>query len=92
MQNDEFLTELLQVRRYSSCRTLSCPYEVPKGLALCAIHHKAFGRGSIDLDENMRAVVFDEVNVDDGRITMLSSTLLTLGTLIPLPRIIAGHP
>ncbi|MDI8841686.1 ACP phosphodiesterase, partial [Salmonella enterica subsp. enterica serovar Anatum] len=27
------------------------PCEVPNGLALCAIHHKAFDRGSIGLDE-----------------------------------------
>ena len=38
------------------------PCEVPNGLALCAIHHKAFDRGSIDLDENMRVVVSGAVN------------------------------
>lgn len=38
------------------------PCEVPNGLALCAIHHKAFDRGSIGLDENMRVVVSDAVN------------------------------
>lgn len=38
------------------------PCEVPNGLALCAIHHKAFDRCSIGLDENMRVVVSDAVN------------------------------
>ncbi|EIX3936366.1 HNH endonuclease [Salmonella enterica] len=38
------------------------PCEVPNGLALCAIHHKAFDRGSIGLDENMRVIVSDAVN------------------------------
>ena len=38
------------------------PCEVPNGLALCAIHHKAFDRGSIGLDENMRVNVSDAVN------------------------------
>lgn len=38
------------------------PCETPNGLALCAIHHKAFDRGSIGLDENMRVVVSDAVN------------------------------
>ncbi len=38
------------------------PCEVPNGLALCAIHHKAFDRGSIGLDENMRVVVSGAVN------------------------------
>lgn len=32
------------------------------GLALCAIHHKAFDKGSIGLDENMRVLVSDAVN------------------------------
>ena len=31
-------------------------------LALCAIHHKAFDKGSIGLDENMRVLVSDAVN------------------------------
>ncbi len=30
--------------------------------ALCAIHHKAFDKGSIGLDENMRVLVSDAVN------------------------------
>ncbi|WP_151993962.1 phosphorothioated DNA-binding restriction endonuclease [Buttiauxella massiliensis] len=38
------------------------PCEVPNGIALCAIHHKAFDRGSIGLDENMCVVVSDAVN------------------------------
>ncbi|EHJ1672205.1 HNH endonuclease [Salmonella enterica] len=38
------------------------PCEVSNGLALCAIHHKAFDRGSIGLDENMRVIVSDAVN------------------------------
>lgn len=38
------------------------PCEVPNGLALCAIHHKAFDRGSIGFDENMRVMVFGAVN------------------------------
>lgn len=38
------------------------PCEVPNGLALCSIHHKAFDRGSIGLDENMRVIVSDAVN------------------------------
>lgn len=38
------------------------PCEVPNGLALCAIHHKAFDRGSIGLDENMRVVISEAVN------------------------------
>lgn len=38
------------------------PCEIPNGLALCAIHHKAFDKGSIGLDENMRMLVSDSVN------------------------------
>lgn len=38
------------------------PCEVPNGLALCAIHHKAFDRGSIGLDENRRIVISEAVN------------------------------
>lgn len=38
------------------------PCEVPNGLALCAIHHKAFDRGSIGLDENMRVMISGAVN------------------------------
>ena len=30
--------------------------------ALCAIHHKAFDKGSIGPDENMRVLVSDAVN------------------------------
>ncbi|VFS44689.1 Uncharacterised protein [Enterobacter cancerogenus] len=32
------------------------PCEIPNGLALCAIHHKAFDKGSIGLDESMRVL------------------------------------
>lgn len=49
-----------------------------------------FDRGSIDFDENMRAAVPDAVNGDDGRIMMLSSMLLTRGTLSLLLRTVAG--
>ncbi|MBM6607478.1 HNH endonuclease [Enterobacteriaceae bacterium RIT814] len=38
------------------------PCEIPNGLALCAIHHKAFDKGSIGLDENMRVLVSAAVN------------------------------
>ncbi len=38
------------------------PCEIPNGSALCAIHHKAFDKGSIGLDENMRVLVSDAVN------------------------------
>jgi len=38
------------------------PCEVPNGLALCAIHHKAFDKGSIGLDEEMRLLVSPAVN------------------------------
>lgn len=38
------------------------PCEIPNGLALCAIHHKAFDRGSIGLDENMRVLISEAVN------------------------------
>jgi putative restriction endonuclease len=38
------------------------PCEIPNGLALCAIHHKAFDRGSIGLNENMQVLVSEAVN------------------------------
>lgn len=38
------------------------PCEIPNGLALCAIHHKAFDKGSIGLDESMRVMVSEAVN------------------------------
>ena len=38
------------------------PCEIPNGLALCAIHHKAFDMGSIGLDESMRVLVSEAVN------------------------------
>ena len=36
--------------------------EIFNGLALCAIHHKAFDKGSIGLDEDMRIQVSPAVN------------------------------
>ncbi len=36
--------------------------KIPNGLALCAIHHKAFDKGSIGLDEDMRIQVSSAVN------------------------------
>lgn len=38
------------------------PCEIPNGLALCAIHHKAFDKGSIGLDDSMRVLVSEAVN------------------------------
>lgn len=38
------------------------PCEISNGLALCAIHHKAFDKGSIGLDEEMRVLVSPAVN------------------------------
>ena len=38
------------------------PCEIPNGTALCAIHHKAFDKGSIGLDEDMRIRVSPAVN------------------------------
>ncbi|HAX9435431.1 TPA: HNH endonuclease, partial [Escherichia coli] len=38
------------------------PCEIPNGLALCAIHHKTFDKGTIGLDENLRVLVSDAVN------------------------------
>jgi len=38
------------------------PCEIPNGLALCAIHHKAFDTGSIGLDDSMRVLVSEAVN------------------------------
>ncbi|WP_353654579.1 phosphorothioated DNA-binding restriction endonuclease [Citrobacter sp. Cf077] len=38
------------------------PCEISNGLALCAIHHKAFDKGSIGLDESMRVQVSPAVN------------------------------
>ncbi len=38
------------------------PCEISNGVALCAIHHKAFDKGSIGLDENMRVLVSEAVN------------------------------
>ena len=38
------------------------PCETSNGLALCAIHHKAFDKGSIGLDESMRVRISSAVN------------------------------
>ncbi|NDO81148.1 restriction endonuclease [Citrobacter sp. NCU1] len=38
------------------------PCEIPNGLALCAIYHKAFDKGSVGLDENMRVQISAAVN------------------------------
>jgi len=38
------------------------PCEIQNGLALCAIHHKAFDKGSIGLDEDMRVLISPAVN------------------------------
>lgn len=38
------------------------PCEISNGLALCAIHHKAFDKGSIGVDENMRVQISSAVN------------------------------
>lgn len=37
-------------------------YEIPNGLALCIVCHKAFDRGSIGLDENMWVLVSNAVD------------------------------
>lgn len=38
------------------------PCEITNGLALCAIHHKAFDKGAIGVDENMRVQISSAVN------------------------------
>ncbi|EKS7428449.1 TPA: HNH endonuclease [Enterobacter cancerogenus] len=38
------------------------PCEIANGLALCAIHHKAFDKGSLGVDENMRVQISSAVN------------------------------
>jgi len=38
------------------------PCEISNGLALCAIHHKAFDKGSLGVDENMRIQISSAVN------------------------------
>jgi putative restriction endonuclease len=35
---------------------------IVNGLALCAIHHKAFDKGSLGVDENMRVQISSAVN------------------------------
>lgn len=38
------------------------PDDVSNGLALCAFHHKAYDRGAVSLDENLRILVSREVH------------------------------
>lgn len=38
------------------------PCEIPNGIAPCAIHHKAFDKESIGLDEEMRVLVSPAVD------------------------------
>jgi putative restriction endonuclease len=38
------------------------PCEIANGLALCSIHHKAFDKGSLGVDENMRVQISSAVN------------------------------
>ena len=38
------------------------PCEITNGLALCAIHHKAFDKGAIGVDENLRVQISSAVN------------------------------
>lgn len=38
------------------------PCEIPNGLALCAIHHKAFEKGLIGLNESMQVLVSEAGN------------------------------
>ncbi len=40
----------------------SGPCEVPNGIALCSIHHKAFDRGAIALDSDLKITVSSMVN------------------------------
>ena len=65
------------------------PCDVPNGLALCAIHHKAFDRGSIGLDENMRVVISDAVN-GSGIVQRLFWDFA--GKAIALPSVKANYP
>ena len=65
------------------------PCEIPNGLALCAIHHKAFDKGSIGLDENMRVLVLDAVN--GGEIIERSFWDFD-GKIIALPQVRKNYP
>ncbi|HHN7304377.1 TPA: HNH endonuclease, partial [Escherichia coli] len=63
--------------------------EIPNGLALCAIHHKAFDKGTIGLDENMRVLVLDAVN--GGEIIERSFWDFD-GKIIALPQVRKNYP
>ncbi|HGY1228359.1 TPA: phosphorothioated DNA-binding restriction endonuclease [Citrobacter farmeri] len=65
------------------------PCEIPNGLALCAIHHKAFDKGSIGLDENMRVQISEAVN-GSGIVGRLFWDFQ--GKNISLPQIKAYYP
>ncbi|AMG52777.1 MULTISPECIES: phosphorothioated DNA-binding restriction endonuclease [Citrobacter] len=65
------------------------PCEIPNGLALCAIHHKAFDKGSIGLDENMRVQVSEAVN-GSGIVGRLFWDFQ--GKIISLPQVKAYYP
>lgn len=70
-------------------KQLGGPCELPNGLALCAIHHKAFDKGSIGLDENMRVVVSEAVN-GSGIVERLFWDFA--GERIVLPQIKKNYP
>lgn len=65
------------------------PCEIPNGLALCAIHHKAFDKGSIGLDESMRVQVSEAVN-GSGIVGRLFWDFQ--GKIISLPQVKAYYP
>ncbi|MDU1036786.1 MAG: HNH endonuclease, partial [Staphylococcus sp.] len=65
------------------------PCEVPNGLALCAIHHKAFDKGSIGLDEDMRVLVSESVN---GNNIVIKFFIDYAGKKLKLPLNKAYHP
>ena len=65
------------------------PCEIPNGLALCAIHHKAFDKGSIGLDESMRVQVSEAVN-GGGIVGRLFWDFQ--GKIISLPQVKAYYP
>ncbi|MBL5966754.1 HNH endonuclease [Lelliottia amnigena] len=65
------------------------PCEISNGLALCAIHHKAFDKGSIGLDENMQVLVSEAVN-GGGIVERLFWDFA--GTQIALPIVKGNYP
>jgi putative restriction endonuclease len=65
------------------------PCEIPNGLALCAIHHKAFDKGSIGLDESMRVLVSEAVN-GNGIVGLLFWDFV--GKQIALPLVKGNYP